>query len=102
MRLGKFSRWEISMQNNQLTNNEALTDCVLLCCKALMHLSMVCPRMGRGRATHGKFDIFSFQLSISPPLGLHFESNSHPWCELIGTHNILYCSTECPQRVITW
>ena len=51
-----------------------------------MHLSMVCPRMGMGEgggATHGKFDIFSFQMSISPPLGLHFGSNSHPWGKLI-------------------
>ena len=67
-----------------------------------MHLSMVCPRMGVGggggkRATHGKFDMFSFQMSISPPLGLHFETNSHPWGELIGTHNSRYCSTERPE-----
>ena len=41
-------------------------------------------REGR-RATNEKFDIFSFQMSISPPLGLHFESNSHPWGKLIGT-----------------
>ena len=61
-----------------------------------MHLSVVCPRMGvvggGGGATHGKFDIFSFEIS-----------NSHDWGELIGTHNSLYCSTELLQRVIiTW
>ena len=68
-------------------------------------LSMVCPRIGEGGGlgTHGKFDIFSFQMSISPPLGLHFESNSHPWGKVIGTHNSLYCSTERLQReIITW
>ena len=32
-----------------------------------------------GGATHGKFDIFTFSMSIFPPLGLHFMSNSHPW-----------------------
>ena len=32
-----------------------------------------------GRATHGKFDISGFQMSISPPLGLPCKSNSHPW-----------------------
>ena len=58
---------------------------------------MVCPRMGGGvGATLGKFDIFSLQKSISPPLGLHFESTSHSWGKLIGTHNSLYCST--PER----
>ena len=40
------------------------------------------------------FDIFNYQMLISPPLGLHFESNSHPWGKLIGTHNSLYCITE--------
>ena len=53
------------------------------------------PQDGGGRgggATHRK-------MSFSPPLGLHFESNSHPWGELIGTHNSLYCSTEHLQRV---
>ena len=50
-----------------------------------------------------EIDIFSFQMSISPPLGLHFESNSHLWGELKGTHNSLYCSTERLQReIITW
>ena len=73
----------------------------------IMHLSIVCPRMGRGggrlRATHEKFDIFSFQMSIFPPLGLHFESNSHLWGKLIGTHNSLYCSTERLQKeIVTW
>ena len=29
---------------------------------------------GGGLATHGKFDIFSFQMSISPPLGSKFRS----------------------------
>ena len=68
-----------------------------------MHLSMVCPWMVGQGSTLGKFDIFSFQMSISPPLGLHFESNSHSWGKLIGTHNSLYCSTECLQReIITW
>ena len=52
------------------------------------------------RATHGKFDISSFQISISPSLGLHFESNSHPWGKLVGTHNSLYRITERLQRVI--
>ena len=52
-----------------------------------MHLSMVCPRMGKGEgmgwwATHGKFDIFRFQMSISPPLSFHYESNLCPFCEL--------------------
>ena len=70
-------------------------------------LSMVCPRMtwrwGGGGGDHGKFDIFSFQMSISPPLGLHFESNSHPWSKLIGTHNNLYCSTKRLQtEIVTW
>ena len=32
-----------------------------------------------------------WHLSITPPLGLHFESHFHPWGELIGTHNSLYC-----------
>ena len=60
------------------------------------------PQEGGG-ATHGKFDIFSFQMSISPPLGLHFESNSHLWGELIAIHNSLYCSTERLQKeIITW
>ena len=58
---------------------------------------------GEGRAPHGKFDIFSFQMSISPSLGLHFESNSHLSGELIGTHNSIYCSTARLQReIITW
>ena len=93
------------MQNNQLTNKETLT---VLCCfvKHLRTYQWFALGWGRGEGrgclTHEKFDIFSFQLSISPPLGLHFESNSHPWGELIGTHNSLYCSAECPQRVITW
>ena len=52
------------------------------------------------RATHGKFDISSFQMSISPSLGLHFESNSHPWGKLVDTHNSLYRITERLQRVI--
>ena len=65
-----------------------------------MELSMVCPRGEEGGgASHGKFDIFSFQMSICPPLGLHFESNSHPWGELTGSHDSLYCSTACLQRV---
>ena len=82
-------------------NCHVLCECYAMFCD-LMHLSMVCPRMG-GRATHGKFYIFSFQMSISPPLGLHFESNSHLWGELKGTHNSLYCSTERLQRkIITW
>ena len=64
-------------------------------------LSMVCPRMGEwGMGTHAKFDIFSFQLSVSPSLDLHFESNSHPQGKPIGTHNSLYCSTERLQREI--
>ena len=33
-------------------------------------------------ATHGKFDIFRFQMSISPPLIFHYESNLCPFCEL--------------------
>ena len=33
-------------------------------------------------ATHGKFDIFRFQMSISPPLSFHYESNLCPFCEL--------------------
>ena len=57
----------------------------------IMHLSVVCPRMGAGAggggSTHGKFAISGFQMSISPPLGLHFESNSHPWGELVVTHD---------------
>ena len=64
---------------------------------------MVCLRMGGGGGANGKFDIFSFQMSVSPPLGLHFESNSHPCSKLIGTHNNLYCSTERLQtEIITW
>ena len=47
---------------------------------------MVCPRIGWGGGGEGK-------------LGLHLESNSHPWGELIGTHNSLYCNTERLQRV---
>ena len=41
----------------------------------VMHLSMVWPRIG-GRATQGIFDIIfsGFQMSISPPLGLHHKS----------------------------
>ena len=53
---------------------------------------------GRGGSTHGKFAISGFQMSISPPLGLHFESNSHPWGELVVTHDGLSCSTERLQR----
>ena len=52
------------------------------------------------QATHGKFDIFSFQMSISPSLGPYFESNCHFWGKLIGTHNSLYRITERLQRVI--
>ena len=52
----------------------------------LMHLSMVCPRIGWGGGGEGK-------------LGHHLESNSHPWGELIGTHNSLYYNTERLQRV---
>ena len=48
----------------------------------------------------GKFNISSFQMSISPSLGLRFESNSHPWGKLVGTHNSLYRITERLQRVI--
>ena len=66
-----------------------------------MHLSMVCPRMGGGRGQpKGNLTFSGFQMSISPPLGLHFESNSHPWGELIGTHNSLYCSTRHLQGVL--
>ena len=50
-------------------------------------------------------EIWHFQFSNGnfptiTPLGLHFESTSHPWGELIGTHNSLYCSTE--REIITW
>ena len=89
------------MQNNQLTNKEALT----VLCYVVKHLctyQWFVPGWGGGGVNHEKFDIFSFQLSISSLLGLNFESNSHPWGELISTHNSLYCSNECPQRVITW
>ena len=67
-------------------------------------LSMVCLRMGGGGGgAKGKFDFFIFKMSVSPPLGLHFESNSHPCSKLIGTHNNLYCSTERLQtEIITW
>ena len=50
-----------------------------------MHLSMICPRIGGGRGggvaqrTQGKFNIFRFSNVISPPLGLHYKSNSHSW-----------------------
>ena len=64
---------------------------------------MACPRMGgAGGGKYGKFGIFRFQMSISLPLGLHFESNSHPWDELIGTHNGLYYSTKRLQRVFSF
>ena len=66
---------------------------------------MACAWMGGGGAgaTHGIFDIFRFQMSISLPFGLHFESNSHPWDELIGTHNGLYYSTKRLQRFfLSW
>ena len=76
------------MQNNQLTNEEALT---VLCCvvKYLCTYQWFAPGWGRGEGrawlTHGKYDIFSFQLSISPPLGLHFESNSRT-----NRHSLLF------------
>ena len=62
------------------------------------------PEDGVGEATHGKFGIASFQMSISPPFGLHFGSNSHPWGGTNGhSQHRLYCSTELLQRVIiTW
>ena len=47
---------------------------------SVMHLSMVCPRMGGGGGGGGGGG-----------------------SELIGTHNILYCSTERFQReIIAW
>ena len=39
----------------------------------------------------GNLTFSGCQMSITPPLGLHFESHFHPWGELIGTHNSLYC-----------
>ena len=53
--------------------------------EGIMHLSMVCPRMGGGggggvmQRTQGKCNILSFSNVISPPLGLHYKSNSYPW-----------------------
>ena len=43
----------------------------------LMHLSMVCPKMGVGGgwATPGEFDFFEMKISNSPPLGAHKRSN---------------------------
>ena len=66
-----------------------------------MHLSMVFPRMGGGEGGQptGNLTFSGVQMSISPPLGLHFESNSHPWGDLIDTHNSLYCSTASPESI---
>ena len=58
------------------------------------YLSMVCPGMeggGWGVQPTGNLTFSGCQMSITPPLGLHFESHFHPWGELIGTHNSLYC-----------
>ena len=35
-----------------------------------------------GGAADGKLPFSGFQMSISPPLDLHYESNSHCWGEL--------------------
>ena len=61
---------------------------------------MVFPKMGEG-ATHRKFDIFRFKMSISPPLGPCYESNSHPWGELIGTHNNQHSASPWGNNLVT-
>ena len=59
-------------------------------------------RLGGGGQPMGNLTFSGFQMSISPPSGLHSESNSYPWGKLIGTYNSLYCSTRHLQGVITW
>ena len=48
---------------------------VELTVRAFMHPSLVCPRMGGGG---GILTFSGFQMSNSPPFGLHYKSNSHP------------------------
>ena len=62
----------------------------------IRHLSINgLPHDGGGRfggvQPTGNLTFSGCQMSITPPLGLHFESHFHPWGELIGTHNSLYC-----------
>ena len=71
---------------------------------------MVCPRIegGGGVQPTGNVTFSGFQMSISPPLGLHYKSDSHPWgpqtlhtCsnfkKLIGTHSTLFQHSASPQ-----
>ena len=63
----------------------------------------------------GNLTFSGFQMSISPPLDLHYKSDSHPWGpqtlhsnfkELIGTHNTLFQHSASPQSkgryVFSW
>ena len=57
----------------------------------IMHLSINgLPQDGGGRLGGSNLQEI-WHLSITPPLGLHFESHFHPWGELIGNQNSLYC-----------
>ena len=69
--------------------------------KSLMHLSMVCPRMGGGGGVgvgqpRGNLTFSGFQMSISPPLGHHYNSNSHPW----GLQIVFLVDTNLQCRII--
>ena len=68
-----------------------------------MHLSMVCPRMGVAGQPTGHLTFSVSKCQFPHPWVSILGSNSHPWGELIGTHNSCYCSTERLQTVIiTW